>query len=98
MVRHFGIFKFKEGVKEQQVQECFTALKGMVGKIEGLEDIEYGPYNSSEGMNQGFSHGFIMTFRDTASRDAYLPHPIHEEAKQVVLPKLEDVIVFDFIA
>jgi len=37
-----------------------------------------------------------MTFDSPASRDAYLPHPIHEEVKVVVVPCLERVIVFDF--
>lgn len=59
--------------------------------------IEYGPYESSEGLNDGFTHGFIMTFDGPASRNAYLPHPLHEKAKQMVVPRLERVVVFDFV-
>ena len=47
-------------------------------------------------MNYGFTHGFIMTFDSPESRDAYLPHPIHEEVKDIVVPCLERVVVFDF--
>jgi hypothetical protein len=47
-------------------------------------------------MNQGFTHGFIMTFQDTASRDAYLTNPDHDRVKTAVLPHIESVIVFDF--
>ena len=57
--------------------------------------MEHGPYNSPEGLNDGFTHGFVMTFVSLESRDAYLPHPVHEQAKDVVVPNLERVIVFD---
>jgi hypothetical protein len=36
-----------------------------------------------------------MTFDSPESRDAYLPHPIHENVKDLVVPRLERVIVFD---
>lgn len=97
MVRHFGVLEFKATVSEQQIAECFQALKDLVGKIPGLLKIEYGPYESSEGLNDGFTHGFIMTFDGPASRNAYLPHPLHEKAKQMVVPRLERVVVFDFV-
>jgi hypothetical protein len=53
-------------------------------------------YQSDEGLNDGFTHGFVMTFDSPQSRDAYLPHPEHERVKLVVVPNLERVMVFDF--
>ena len=96
MVRHFGVFKFKENTTNTQIDECFAVMKDMVGKIPGLLDMEHGAYDSDEGLDKGFTHGFIMTFDSLSSRDAYLPHPIHEDVKAVVVPHLEDIIVFDF--
>ena len=96
MVRHFGVFQFKPEITPEQIEHCFAELKGMVGKIPGLLDIEHGPYQSDEGLNEDFTHGFIMTFDSLESRDAYLPHPIHEAVKDVVVPCLERVVVFDF--
>jgi len=95
MVRHFGVFKFKPGVQESLIEDCFRTMKDMVGKIDGLLDMEYGPYNGDEGLNEDFTHGFVMTFDTPESRDIYLPHPIHEEVKAFVVPNLERVIVFD---
>ena len=69
---------------------------GMVGKIPGLISIEHGPYQSDEGLNDGFTHGFIMTFDTAESRDKYLPHPEHERVRQIVVSCLERVVVFDF--
>lgn len=95
MVRHFGVFQFKDTVTEKEIEHCFRTMKEMVGQIPGLLDMEYGPYNSPEGLNDGFTHGFMMTFDSLESRDAYLPHPVHEHAKEVVVPNLERVVVFD---
>ncbi|PXX30653.1 Dabb family protein [Arenibacter sp. ARW7G5Y1] len=96
MTRHYGMFQFKEGISESEIENCFAVMQDMVGRIPGLVEMEYGPYDSTEGLNDGFTHGFIMTFDSPESRDAYLPHPVHEEVKEVVVPKLERVVVFDF--
>lgn len=97
MVRHYGVFKFNPEVTNAQIDECFAAMKGMVGQIPGLQDVEHGPYQSPEGLNEDFTHGFVMTFDSPESRDAYLPHPVHEGVKDIVVPRLEKVIVFDFV-
>jgi hypothetical protein len=68
----------------------------MVGKVPGLLEFLHGPYDSAEGLNDGFTHGFIMTFDSPASRDAYLPHPVHEDVKEIVVPLLARLVVFDF--
>ena len=68
----------------------------MVGSIPRLLDFNYSPYDSSEGLNEGYPHGFTMTYESTQARDDYLPHPHHEEVKDVVVPNLERVVRFDF--
>ena len=96
MTRHYGMFQFKEGVTQSEIENCFATMQGMVGQIPGLLEMEHGPYDSTEGLNDGYTHCFIMTFDSPESREAYLPHPIHEEVKELVVPKLERVVVFDF--
>ena len=95
-VKHYGVFKFNEGVDDAQIANCFAEMMGMVGKIPGLLDMIHGSYKSDEGLNEDFTHGFIITFDSPESRDAYLPHPEHERVKEIVVPCLERVIVFDF--
>ena len=96
MTRHYGMFEFKAGITEAEIENCFATMKDMVGRIPGLLEMEHGPYDSTEGLNDGFTHGFIMTFDSPESREAYLPHPIHEKVKDLVIPKLERAVVFDF--
>ena len=95
-VKHFGVFQFQPQVTEDEISESFTALQAMVGKIPGLEEVLCGPYESDEGLNDGYTHGFVMTFESAAARDAYLPHPDHEVVKNLILPRLARIVVFDF--
>ncbi len=96
-VKHYGCFEFHPEISEEQIEECFRKMNTMVGEIPGLLDFHFGPYESDEGLNEGYTHGFIMTFDSADSRDAYLPHPKHEEVKDFVVPKLKRVVVFDFV-
>jgi len=95
-VKHFGVFEFLDSITPDQISECFREMQGMVGRIPGLMDFIHGPYESDEGLNDGFTHGFIMTFESAQARDEYLPHPEHERVRQIVAPRLKRVVVFDF--
>ena len=95
-VKHYGCFQFKPGTADDTIAECFSAMAGMVGPIPGLLDFNYGPYDSAEGLNDDYTHGFIMTFDSPESRDAYLPHAEHMKRVELVQPRLERLVVFDF--
>jgi hypothetical protein len=90
------MFQFHPEISNEQIENCFREMLGMIGKIPGLLSMENGPYESAEGLNDDFTHGFIMTFDTAESRDAYLPHPEHERVKDIVVPCLSKVVVFDF--
>lgn len=94
-VHHLVLVKFKPG-HDGQAPALFAALAALQRKLLGMLGYRYGPNVSPEGLNQGFTHGFVMTFADAAARDQYLVHPDHEKVKADYLPLLENVIVFDF--
>ena len=95
-VKHIALLKFKEGTTQEQIDQTFDQILELSESIDGIEDYVSGVNNSPEGLNQGYTHGFVMTFKDAAARDAYLPHADHERVKSTVLPSLESVLVFDF--
>jgi N-dimethylarginine dimethylaminohydrolase len=95
-VQHVVLVKFKPGTPTVTIAESFAALRQLPQLIPGLEQFSGGPNCSSEGLSKGLTHGFVMTFRDAAARDAYLPHPEHERVKQLVLPHVQEVIVVDY--
>lgn len=101
MVHHVVLFRFRSDLPEGAVEEVFAELRGFRQSIPGITGFQGGAYNSPEGLAQGFTHGFTMTFADAPSRDAYLPHPLHQAVVAKLLPMLEGglqgVVAFDFI-
>lgn len=96
LLRHVVLYKFKAEITEKQVQEVVDAFSALPGKIDAIIDFERGTNISQENKSEGFTHSFVVTFRDTASRDAYLKHPAHDDYVKVVKDRREKVIVFDY--
>jgi hypothetical protein len=95
-VKHIALIRFKPATSQAKIKEVFDILGRLPAVIPGILDYCAGPNTSPEGLDQGFTHAFIMTFKDAAARDTYLPHPEHEKAKQLVLPHVDSAVVFDF--
>jgi hypothetical protein len=95
-VKHIALIKFKEGTSDDQIKNAFDQLLDITETISGIEDYVSGPYASPEGLNQGYTHGFIMTFANAAARDSYLPHPEHERVKALIMPLIDSLVAFDF--
>jgi hypothetical protein len=96
VIYHAVLLKLKPDVSQAKVDEIFRELAGLKSRIPGLLSFSGGPYSSPEGLNKGFTHGFLMTFTDAAARNGYLPHPEHERVKAIVIPNLDDVVAFDW--
>jgi len=95
-VKHIALVRFKEGTSNEQIDELFDALLDVTENVEGVEDYVSGPNTSPENLNKGFTHGFVITFQDAATRDAYLTHPDHEQFKSKFVPLIDDIAVVDF--
>lgn len=98
MLRHMVLYKFKDNLKAEQVQEVIDAFAALPGKIDTIAGFEQGTNVSREEKSEGLTHAFVVTFRDAAGRDAYLVHPAHRDYVKVVSDKREKVIVFDYWA
>lgn len=94
-VKHIALFRFKPDCTADDQALVWRTLGELPRKIPGIVDFSHGPDISTEGLSQGFTHSFIFTFESVAARDRYLPHPDHQAAVRIVLPKLERVIVID---
>jgi hypothetical protein len=93
-----ALLKFKPEATPEKIDALFARLAELKQVIPGIVYFAGGAYSSSEGLNQGYTHGFLMTFESVAARDVYLPHPEHERVKAEILPYIEDIVVFDFQA
>lgn len=97
-LRHVVMFKFKETSTAADVKAIEMAFAGLPKKIKEIKKYEWGINNSPEGLNQGLTHCFILTFKSEADRDSYLPHPAHKEFGKLLGPHLDKVTVLDFWA
>lgn len=95
-VHHMVLVRFKPDAPEATPTRLFAALAELKRTIPGILSYSGGPYSSPEGLNQGYTHGFLMTFESARARDVYLPHPDHEKVKSDFLPFVEAVVAFDF--
>jgi hypothetical protein len=96
-VRHVVSFKFKsdaDPAKVKAVEEAFAALKQ---KIPLIQQLEWGTNSSPEKHDKGFTHIWVVTFKDGADRDAYLVHPEHKAFAGHLKGIIDDVLVIDFI-
>jgi len=98
VVRHVVLFKFKDSATPEQVRGVEEKFRALKSKIPQIQDLEWGTNVSPENHAQGFTHCFLLTFRDAAARDAYLPHPAHKEFGGALGPYLDKVLVVDYVS
>jgi len=95
-IQHMVLFKIKPEVTTAKITQLFGLLAELQQLIPGITYFAAGPYSSPEGLHQGYTHAFLMTFESVEARDAYLPHPEHGRVKATLLTCIDGVLVFDF--
>ena len=95
-VFHVVAFKFKDEVSKDQIDKVCKDFRSLRKKVPEILSYRAGVNNSPEKLNKGFTHCFILTFKDAKARDAYLPHPAHKEFGKSLGGLISDVFVIDF--
>ncbi len=95
--RHVVFFKFKDSASPEQVQGIEKAFIELAGKIDTVKGFEWGTNVSPEGLNDGFTHCFFVTFADKAGLDVYLPHAEHQAFVGKLKPLLDKGCVVDYV-
>ena len=96
--RHVVCFKFKDDATKNQItaiEKAFAALPSKIGSITGYE---WGTNVSPENLAQGYTHCFIVSFKDKKGLEVYLPHKDHKAFVEQLLPILDKAFVIDFVA
>ena len=96
VLRHVVLFQFKAGTSQADIDRIVKGFSELPKKVDSIIDFEWGTDVSVEKKSEGFTHAFVVTFRDAKGRDSYLPHPAHKEFVKLVGPHLEKVLVVDF--
>ena len=96
--RHVVLFKFKDSATPEQVKKIENAFGELPAKIDSITAYEWGTNVSPEGLADGFTHCFLVSFKDKAGLDVYLPHPAHKAFVDLLKPQLDKVLVVDYVA
>ncbi|MCO8122781.1 Dabb family protein [Stieleria sp. TO1_6] len=96
MLRHAVFFSFKKSSSESDIQGVVDAFAALPEKIDSIIGFQHGVNNSPEGLDDGFTHCFLLTFADEAGRAEYLPHPAHKAFGDVLRPHMKSVFVVDY--
>ena len=95
--RHVVLFQFRSTVDEPTIRTIEKAFAEFATSLPFVVGFEGGRNSSPEGLNQGLTHCFIVSFGSPADRDAYLPHPAHQAfCRRYVDPYVEKACVVDF--
>jgi hypothetical protein len=97
-LHHVVAFKFKPAATADQIKKIEDAFAALKAKIPQIVSLNWGTNISPEKLNKGFTHGFVLTFKNEKDRDAYLVHPEHKAFGGLVGPAVDDVFVLDFMA
>ena len=98
VLRHIVMYKFKDDLTPAQLQEVIDAFAGLPKKVDTIIGFEHGTNVSKEGKSEGFTHVFVVTFKNEADLAAYLVHPAHDDYVKVVGGRRDKVVVFDYWA
>ncbi len=96
--RHVVLFKFKDNATKTQIAHIEKEFAALPKKINTITDYEWGTDVTPNNKAQGFTHCFIVTFKDKAGLDVYIPHAAHQAFVKELLPILDKVLVIDFVS
>jgi hypothetical protein len=96
VLRHAVFFKFKDDTSAEDISKVVKAFDALPKKIESIKDYQAGKNVSPIGFDDGFTHCFLVSFKDEAGRAKYLPHPEHKAFGDTLRPHLDKVFVVDY--
>jgi hypothetical protein len=94
--RHIVLFSFNEETTDDEAKEVEAAFGTLPDAISSITGFEWGTNVSPEGLADGFTHCFLVTFKDKAGLEEYLPHEAHQAFVKLVKPRVAKVLVIDY--
>ena len=94
MIVHIALFRWKEGTKEELINNILRQIEQLKDKCDGITDILCGKNYHKE--SKGFTHGVVVIAEDQRALDKYRMHPNHKIIAKNVEEIEESGIGFDF--
>lgn len=97
-LRHVVLFSFQNKAAAEDIAAVVAGFRALKDAIPGIAAFECGTNVSPEGLNDGYTHCFTLTFASAEDRDAYLNHPAHQRFVATLGGCLERSLVLDYWA
>ena len=98
LLRHVVMFGFNENATQAEIKTVVEQFAGLQKDITEIYSFEWGTDNSPEGLQQGLTHCFFLSFKSEKDRDAYIVHPVHQKFGAFVGKYVSKVTVVDYWA
>lgn len=99
MITHCVFIRYRAEIDAAGRERIYDAVRALKPRILGMQDVIVSKNVSPEGLDKGFSEGFIVTFADAAARDAYLVDEEHAKVGKMVVGAaeggLDGLLVYD---
>lgn len=96
--RHIVMLKFNSQATADKVLELEKAFRELPKDIPEVQKLEWGTTENVEPRNDGFTHCFLVTFKDQEGLKKYIPSAPHQAFLAKLKPYLEKSLVFDYTA
>lgn len=98
MIRHCVFIRFRPEISSGEKEVIFGEIAALKSRLPGFMAAHIGGNVSpEEGMDKGFSEGFIVDFADAAARDTYLEDPEHRKAGAKIVAAAEGGVAGIFV-
>ena len=94
-IKHVVLVEWKDNADEATINDFFNSVSDFVGKIDGVQEVEWGINFTDRAGN--FSHAGIVTMDNKETLEKYGPHPLHQAALSIASPILKNIMVVDFV-
>lgn len=84
MIRHILLVPLAGDAVATQLQDAFARIGQVAARLPGVLSCSYGPSNSPEQMERGYTHGLVIDFADAAALHGYAIDPQHRAAGALI--------------
>lgn len=100
MIRHCVFIRFKPEISRERIAVLFGEIDAVKNHLDGVLAVHVGTNVSpEEGMDKGFSNGFIVDFENSQARDNYLEDAEHKtvgaKLVEAAVDGIEGILVYD---
>jgi heme-degrading monooxygenase HmoA len=93
---HIALYKWKEAVTPEQINQTLRDVEALATKVPGIIDIAVGENTSK--YSEGYTHVILVRGEDQAAIDAYRNHPDHAKVATAIEAMEDRGVGVDFSA